>query len=147
MTRSDLEYIRTLTDLIAGSQMHIQELRAKAFPGAIRYDDSGASKPMPRNKLEDIMCLIDQEERRTDRLIDKRHALKAQAVKEIQHAGLAIAARHILYLRYLSRQPRTGFALEWSEGRKLVEKYHNIQRRRIYQLHHDAAARLERYHI
>ena len=147
MTRSDLEYIRTLTDLIAGAQMHIQELRAKAFPGAIRYDDTGASKPMPRNKLEDIMCLIDQEEHRTDRLIDKRHALKTQAIEEIQHCGLTIAARHILYLRYLSRHPRTGFALEWSAVIGHVNKYHNIQKSKIYRTHHDAVVRLKHYHM
>ena len=53
MTRSDLEYIRTLTDLIAGAQMHIQELRAKAFPGAILLFHLGTE-----NTLEALPVII-----------------------------------------------------------------------------------------
>lgn len=145
MTRSDLEYIRQLNDRITGGLLHIQELRAKAFPGAIVYDDSGSSKPMPVNKMELVFCQIDKEEQRVNRLIDKRYALKRRALYEIRHSGLEIEARHILYLRYLSRNPRTGYALEWSEGRKYIEKYHNIQERKIYYLLHDAVAMLESY--
>lgn len=148
MNRSDLDFIRQLNDRITGGLLHIHELWTEAFfPFTLRCDDSGASKPMPRNKLEDIMCLIDKEERRVNRLIDKRYALKRQAIREIQTSGLEIAERHILYLRYLSRDPRTGYALEWSEGKRYVIKYHNIQDRRIRQLHHDAVRKLEHHNI
>ena len=147
MNRSDLEFIRQLNDRITGGLLHIAELKSKAYPGAIAYDDSGASKPMPSNKMELVFCMIDKEERRVNRLIDKRYALKRQAVREIQTSGLEIAERHILYLRYLSRDPRTGYALEWSEGKRYVIKYHNIQDRRIRQLHHDAVRKLEHHNI
>ena len=147
MNRSDLEFIRQLNDRITGGLLHIAELKSKAYPGAIAYDDSGASKPMPSNKMELVFCMIDKEERRVNRLIDKRYALKRQAIREIQNSGLEIAERHILYLRYLSRDPRTGYALEWSEGKRYVIKYHNIQDRRIRQLHHDAVRKLEHHNI
>ena len=147
MNRSDLEFIRQLNDRITGGLLHIAELKSKAYPGAIAYDDSGASKPMPSNKMELVFCMIDKEERRVNRLIDKRYALKRQAIREIQNSGLEIAERHILYLRYLSRDPRTGYALEWSEGKRYVIKYHNIQDRRIRQLHHDAVRKLEHHKI
>ena len=147
MNRSDLEFIRQLNDWITGGLLHIAELKSKAYPGAIAYDDSGASKPMPSNKMELVFCMIDKEERRVNRLIDKRYALKRQAIREIQTSGLEIAERHILYLRYLSRDPRTGYALEWSEGKRYVIKYHNIQDRRIRQLHHDAVRKLEHHKI
>lgn len=147
MNRSDLEFIRQLNDRITGGLLHIAELKSKAYPGAIAYDDSGASKPMPSNKMELVFCMIDKEERRVNRLIDKRYALKRQAIREIQSSGLEIAERHILYLRYLSRDPRTGYALEWSDGKRYVIKYHNIQDRRIRQLHHDAVRKLEHHKI
>ena len=147
MNRSDLDFIRQLNDRITGGLLHIAELKSKAYPGAIAYDDSGASKPMPSNKMEQVFCMIDKEERRVNRLIDKRYALKRQAIREIQTSGLEIAERHILYLRYLSRDPRTGYALEWSEGKRYVIKYHNIQDRRIRQLHHDAVRKLEHHKI
>ena len=147
MNRSDLEFIRQLNDRITGGLLHIAELKSKAYPGAIAYDDSGASKPMPSNKIELAFCMIDKEERRVNRLIDKRYALKRQAIREIQTSGLEIAERHILYLRYLSRDPRTGYALEWAVGKTYVIKYHNIQDRRIRQLHHDAVRKLEHHKI
>ena len=147
MNRSDLEFIRQLNDRITGGLLHIAELKSKAYPGAIAYDDSGASKPMPSNKMEQVFCMIDKEERRVNRLIDKRYSLTVRALHEIQNSGLEIAERHILYLRYLSRHPRTGYALEWSEVRRHVMKYHNISERRVYQLHHMALAKLEHHKI
>lgn len=147
MNRSDLDYIRQLNDRITGGLLHIAELKSKAYPGAIIYDDIGGSHPMPSNKIEMIYCLIDQEEKRVNRLIDKRYALKRQAIREIQNSGLEIAERHILYLRYLARDPRTGYALEWSDGKRYIVKYHNIQDRRIRQLHHEAVRKLEHHNM
>ena len=147
MTRSDLDYIRQLNDLINGGLLRIAFLRQKAIGGAIRYDDTGSSKPAPDNKIESIFCQIDKEERRVNGLIEKRYALKTQAVKEIQAAGLEIAARHILYLRYLATHPADKSNLEWSEVIYFVNKYHNIQRRKVFNLHHDAVAKLESYRI
>lgn len=147
MNRSDLDFIRQLNDRITGGLLHIAELKSKAYPGAIVYDDIGGSHPMPSNKIEMIYCLIDQEEKRINRLIDKRYALKRQAIREIQSSGLDTAQRHILYLRYLSRDPRTGYALEWSDVRRHVMKYHNISERRVYQLHHMALAKLTNHKI
>lgn len=139
MRKADLEYIRILNNVIDGRLLRIAELKSKAYPGAIAYDDSGASKPSPSNKLEEIFCQIDDEERRINKLIDKRYALKCQAVREIQDAidPDDMVMRHILYLRYLSRKPN-GASFEWSDVAKYIETYHNIQLRRIYVLHHDA---------
>lgn len=144
MTRADLEYIRILNDQITGGLLHIAELKSKAYPGAIIYDDSGASKPAPTNKLEEVFCMIDREERRVNRLIDKRYALRTQAIREIRAVfdDDHIAERHILYLRYLTSEP-----LEWSEIIRYVNRYHNIHRSRIYEIHHIAIKKLERYHI
>ena len=146
MRKADLEYIRILNNVIDGRLLRIAELKSKAYPGAISYDDSGASKPSPSNKLEDIFCQIDEEERRINKLIDKRYALKCQAVKEIQKAidPDNMVMRHILYLRYLSRKP-DGASLEWSDVAKYIETYHNIQLRRIYVLHHDAVLILSQH--
>ena len=139
MRKADLEYIRILNNVIDGRLLRIAELKSKAYPGAIAYDDSGASKPSPSNKLEEIFCQIDEEERRINKLIDKRYALKCQAVREIQDAidPDDMVMRHILYLRYLSRKP-DGASFEWSDVVKYVNLYHNIRLPRIYQLHHDA---------
>lgn len=139
MRKADLEYIRILNNIIDGRLLRIAELKSKAYPGAIAYDDSGASKPSPSNKLEEIFCQIDEEERRINKLIDKRYALKCQAIQEIQQAidPNDMVMRHILYLRYLSRKP-DGASFEWSDVAKYIETYHNIQLRRIYDLHHDA---------
>ena len=139
MRKADLEYIRILNQVIDGRLLRIAELKSKAYPGAIAYDDSGASKPSPSNKLEDIFCEIDEEERRINKLINKRYALKCQAIKEIQQAidPDDMVMRHILYLRYLSRKPN-GASFEWSDVAGYVKIYHNIQLKRIYQLHHDA---------
>ena len=139
MRKADLEYIRILNNVIDGRLLRIAELKSKAYPGAIAYDDSGASKPSPSNKLEEIFCQIDEEERRINKLIDKRYALKCQAIKEIQQAidPDDMVMRHILYLRYLSRKP-DGASFEWSDVAKHIGTYHNIRLPRIYQLHHDA---------
>lgn len=142
MNRADLEYIRQLNDRINGALLHIAQLKQKAYPGAIRYDDTGASKPMPENKLEAVFCLIDHEERRVNRLIDQYVALKLEAIQRIQSANIECAARHILYLRYLSRDPRTGESLEWPDVLRFVSKYHNISERHVYRLHHIAIQKL-----
>lgn len=145
--RSDLEYIRILNDMIAGGCMKIAELKSKAYPGAIQYDDTGGSHPAPVNKLEEVFCLIDKEEKRVNRLIDKRYKLKQQALREILLSCPEYAERHILYLRYLSRSNETGMSLEWSEVETHISKYHNIAKRRMYQLHHIALNRLHRHNI
>ena len=96
LNRSDLEYIRQLNDLITGRCLRIAELKSKAYPGAIQYDDSGASKPMPTNKIEHIFELVDIEERRINKFIDKRYELKCKALHEIKAARLSMAEKHIL---------------------------------------------------
>lgn len=145
MNRSDLERIRQLNDLICFSIERIDALRWKALPGAIVYDDTGASRPQPTNKLERIFEQIDQEERKVNRLINKRYALKASALYAIQHADLEIEARHVLYLRYLATEPTSGRNLSWRRVTYFVNKYHNIQTRRIMQIHHDAVAKLSHH--
>ena len=147
MRQADLEYIRLLNDMIAGGIMHIAELKSKAYTGAITYDDTGGSHPAPTNKLEEVFCLIDEEEARVNKLIDKRYKLKTQALWEIQNSNLECAARHILYLRYLSIDPVTHQNLEWQQARKYVEKYHNISERHIRRLHHVALVSLNRHNI
>ena len=147
MTRSDLEYIRHLNDLIYGGCMHIAELKSKAYPGAIQYDDTGASKPAPTNKLERVFEQVDAEERRINKLIDKRYELKSRALHEIKNADMECAAKHILYLRYLSKDPLTGDNLSWSDVYRYINRYHNIQKRRIFQLHHDAVRKLQNHNI
>lgn len=142
----NLETIRQLNDQIMFSLERIDALRWRALPGAIRYDDTGASRPMPENKLEHIFELIDKEERRVDRLIDKRYRLKRDAVYAIQHSDLEIAARHILYLRYLGTD-QDGRSLDWRRVIFYVNKYHNIQRSKIYKIHHDAVRIVKHYHI
>lgn len=142
----NLETIRQLNDQIMFSLERIDALRLRALPGAIRYDDSGASRPEPTNKLEHIFELIDKEERRVDRLIDKRYRLKRDAVYAIQHSDLEIAARHILYLRYLGTD-QYGRSLDWRRVIFYVNKYHNIQRSKIYKIHHDAVRIVKHYHI
>ena len=142
----NLETIRQLNDQIMFSLERIDALRWRALPGAIRYDDSGASRPEPTNKFEHIFELIDKEERRVDRLIDKRYRLKRDAVYAIQHSDLEIAARHILYLRYLGTD-QDGRSLDWRRVIFYVNKYHNIQRSKIYKIHHDAVRIVKHYHI
>lgn len=142
MNRGDLERIRQLNDMICFSIERIDALRWKALPGAIVYDDTGASRPQPTNKLERIFEMIDREERKVNRLIDRRYRLKRDAVYLIQHSGLEIEARHVLYLRYLATEPTSGRNLSWRRVTYFVNKYHNIQTRRIMQIHHDAVDKL-----
>ena len=142
MTRSDLEYIRLLNDLISGGIMHIAELKSKAYPGAITYDDTGGSHPMPTNMIEEVFCQIDEEEIRLNKLIDKRYNLRQQAFHEIRTLCPDYAERHIMYLRYLTIEP-----LSWSDIFGYVHKYHNISERQMYKLHHDVVNRLERHNI
>lgn len=145
MQQADLEYIRILNDLIAGGCLKIAELKSKAYPGAITYDDTGGSHPAPTNMIEEVFCQIDEEEKRINKLIDKRYRLKCQALREIQNSNLECAARHIMYLRYLSVDPVTHENLMWQQARKYIEKYHNISERQMYRLHHVAVERLSRY--
>lgn len=146
MNRSDLKNIRLLNDQIAGGVMRIADLKSRALPSAIRFDDTGGSHPAPVNKIEEVFCLIDKEEKRVNRLIDKRYKLKQQAIKEIRATCRDYADRHILYLRYLSRT-KDGNNLDWSDIERYVGKYHNISLRRIYQIHNIAVRRMEKHNI
>ena len=49
MRKADLEYIRILNNIIDGRLLRIAELKSKAYPGAIAYDDSG--KPVGAMKV------------------------------------------------------------------------------------------------
>ena len=142
----NLETIRQLNDQIMFSLERIDALRLKALPGAITYDDTGASRPQPTNKLEQIFEMIDTEERKVNHLIDKRYKLKCEAVDAIQHSDLDVAERHILYLRYLGTD-RNGYNITWRTTIHFVNKYHNISARRVYQLHHDAVQKLNHHKI
>lgn len=147
MTRMiNLETIRQLNDQIMFSLERIDALRWKALPGAITYDDTGASRPQPSNKLERIFEMIDTEERKVNHLIDKRYKLKCEAIDAIQHSDLDVAERHILYLRYLGTD-RDGYNITWRTTIYFVNKYHNISARRVYQLHHDAVQKLNNHKI
>ena len=142
----NLETIRQLNDQIMFSLERIDALRLKALPGAITYDDTGASRPQPTNKLEQIFEMIDTEERKVNHLIDKRYKLKCEAIDAIQHSDLDVAERHILYLRYLGTD-RDGYNITWRTTIHFVNKYHNISARRVYQLHHDAVQKLNHHKI
>lgn len=142
----NLETIRQLNDQIMFSLERIDALRLKALPGAITYDDTGASRPQPSNKLEQIFEMIDTEERKVNHLIDKRYKLKCEAIDAIQHSDLDVAERHILYLRYLGTD-RDGYNITWRTTIHFVNKYHNISARRVYQLHHDAVQKLNHHKI
>lgn len=147
MTRMiNLETIRQLNDQIMFSLERIDAMRLKALPGAITYDDTGASRPQPTNKLERIFEMIDTEERKVNHLIDKRYRLKCEAIDAIQHSDLDVAERHILYLRYLGTD-RDGYNITWRTTIHFVNKYHNISARRVYQLHHDALQKLNHHKI
>ena len=147
MTRMiNLELVRQLNDQIMFSLERIDALRLKALPGAITYDDTGASRPQPANKLEQIFEMIDTEERKVNHLIDKRYRLKCEAIDAIQHSDLDVAERHILYLRYLGTD-RDGYNITWRTTIHFVNKYHNISARRVYQLHHDAVQKLNNHKI
>lgn len=147
MDRSDLEYIRILNDKINEHLERIEFLKSKAFPGAIRYDDIGGSKPTVFDTLGDLYSEIDLEERKTDKLIDRRHELKLQAIRCIQRYCEDPAERHVLYLRYLGTVPRTKINLEWSEVIKYMRKRHKIQERRVYDLHHVAVSKIKHHNI
>ena len=147
MDRSDLEYIRILNDKINQRLLHIEFLKSKAYPGAIRYDDIGGSKPMVFDTLGDLYSEIDLEERKLDRMIDKRYMLKTQAIHAIQSACDDPAERHVLYLRYLGTVPEVKVNLEWSEVMEYMKERHNIQERRVWYLHHVALTKLKHHNI
>lgn len=147
MDRSDLEYIRILNDKINEHLERIEFLKSKAFPGAIRYDDIGGSKPTVFDTLGDLYSEIDLEERKADKLIDRRHELKLQAIKVIRASCTDIKHRHVLYLRYLGTVPHTRINLEWPEIRKYMNKRHNIQRRQVQRIHHDAVMEVKHHNM
>ena len=147
MDRSDLEYIRLLNDRINGKLERIEFLKSKAFPGAIRYDDTGGSKPTVFDSLGDLYAEIDAEERYVDKLIDKRYALKLAALQAIRTSCEDLRQRHILYLRYLGTIPNTCINLEWPEVRKYMMERHKIQERKVYYLHHVALECLKNHNM
>lgn len=140
MDRSDLIYIRKLENKINAGLERIAFLKSKAFPGAIRYDSTGGNAPTVFDSLGVLYAKIDQEERRVDRLIDQQAALKQQAARAIRQQVEDPRARHIMYLRYLAM-------MEWQQVDKIVGKHHKINRRRIFDLHHDALIKLKLYKI
>lgn len=145
MDKGDLEYIRILNDKINDVLQQIEFLKSQAFPGAIRYDDIGGSKPTVFDSLGDLYAEIDVLERKADLLIDKRHELKTASIRAIRGACDDVRERHVLYLRYLGTVPHTGINLEWPEVRKYMYERHNIQGRRVYDLHHIAVNKLKHY--
>lgn len=147
MDRSDLEYIRTLNDKIQGQLLRIEYLKSKALPGAIRYDDTGGNTPTVFDSLGDLYAEIDKVERKVDALIDKREALKNKALHIVLEVCEDYDERHIIYLRYLGKDPHTGDNLEWREVIYHVNRLHNIQERKIYQLHHNVVRKIESYKI
>lgn len=147
MDRGDLEYIRILNDRINEHLERIEFLKSKAFPGAIRYDDIGGSKPMVFDSLGDLYAEIDLEERKADKLIDKRHELKEQAIRIIQRYCDDPAERHVLYLRYLGTIPHVKVNLEWPEVMTAMKERHNIQERRVWYLHHVALSKLKHHNM
>ena len=147
MDKGDLEYIRILNDKINGKLLRIAELKSKALPGAIRYDDTGGSKPMVFDSLGELYAEIDIQERITDRLIDKRHDMMMRALAIIRTACEDEKQRHVMYLRYFGTVPGTRINLEWPEVRKYMRERHNIQDRRVYDLHHLALQNVKPYKI
>lgn len=147
MDKGDLEYIRILNDRINARLLRIDFLKSKAFPGAIRYDDIGGSKPTVFDSLGDLYAEIDLQERKVNRLIDKRYALKQAAIHAIQSACDDVRERHVLYLRYLGTVPETRINLEWPEIRKYMYERHKIHDRRVYELHHIAVGKLKHYNM
>lgn len=147
MTHNDLLLIRRYNDMIADATLKLDEVRQKAFPGAIRYDNTGASKPMPTNQLEAVFERLLEIEHRIDVMIWRRYLLQKRAIEEIQDSELECAARHILYLRYLATDNTTYRPLTWSDVFRYVNKLHNIQRSKMFKLHHEGVAELEKYNI
>lgn len=142
----ELERVRQLNDRINYLNERITLLKSKAYPGAIRYDDTGGSRLAPENKLEMILCRIDEENRRVDRLTDMYVALKKQAARVIFESDLEIEARHILYLRYLAKDKQS-HSLDWRAVIYHVNMLHNIQKTKIYKLHHIGVQRIKSYNI
>ena len=147
MTHSDLLLIRRYNDMIADASLKYDEIRQRAYPGAIRYDNTGASKPMPENRLEAVIEKLIEIDNQRNIITWKRYLLRERAIEEIQDSGLDCVARHILYLRYLARDNTTYRSLTWSDVFRYVNRYHNIQRSKMFKLHHDAVTRLSQYKI
>lgn len=139
-----LEHIRELNEQIRKEVRRVEEIRSRAFPGAIRYDTIGGSHGSPANKMEDVLCRVDAEWKKARLLNNLREEEKREAVKKIQSLGLTCAQRHILYLRYLARhEDLTNFS--WPDVFKFVNLHHNIERRRMFQLHQDAMEKLNNH--
>ena len=136
MTRQELENIGILSRKVESTALLLEEIRSRAYPGAIQYNDIGGSKPMPVNKLEAVMCLLDMQERRLDRLIDERYDLMKRATKEIMTKCEDPAQRHILYLRYYK-------CLEWRDIKSIMYRHHKIRERKAYNLHHIALNKIK----
>ena len=147
MDKGDLEYIRILNNRINDKLEHIDYLKSKAFPGAIQYDDIGGSKPMVFDSLGDLYAEIDLKEREVDKLIDKLYARKTKAISVIRAACEDVKQRHVLYLRYLGTVPGTRINLEWSEVLKYMNERHNIQRRQMQRIHHNAVEEIKHHNI
>ena len=148
MDRKELDYIRILNNKIDSKQKRIEELKSKAYPGAIRYDDTGGSKPMVFDTLGDLYAEIDVVEREANNLITQRSRLQRKAIHAIRVACEDnIKQRHVMYLRYLGNIPHTRINLEWPEVRKYMMERHKVQERKVYQIHHDALKRVNLYKI
>ena len=138
--------VRQLNDQINDLNDQITILKWKAYPGAIRYDNTGGSRPAPENKIELILCRIDEIDKRVDHLMDKYADMKKAAAETIYKSDLDIETRHILYLRYLAQDKRKQ-SLDWRTVIFHVNRLHNIQKTKIYQLHHIGVQRIKSYNI
>ena len=147
MDKGDLEYIRILNTRINDKLEHIEFLKSKAFPGAIQYDDIGGSRSMIFDSLGDLYAEIDTKEREADKLIDKLYSKKIEALKVIRASCTDVKHRHVLYLRYLGMVPHTRLNLEWSEVNKYMNERHNIQRRQVQRIHHNAVEEIKNHNI
>ena len=147
MDKTDLEYIRILNNRINAKLEHIDFLKSKAFPGAIRYDDVGGNKPTIFDALGDLYAEIDVKEREVDKLIDKLYSKKVEAIKVIRASCKDVKHRHVLYLRYLGTVPHTSINLEWSEVLKYMNERHNIQKRQMQRIHHIAVEEIKNHNM
>ena len=144
MQRQKLEKIRKYTNLIYTHTLRIEELRLAAAYGSRVLDPIGGSHGSPANRLEILLAQIDKEERKLDAVIDKRYDAVISALKAAKTLD-DVKLRHVIYLRYMAIKKNR--PLEWQEIIAIMRKRHNIQERRIYELHHIALKKLETYNI
>lgn len=145
MRQKDLEAVRQYNNLIYTQQIRIEQLRAAAAYGSQALDPVGGSHGSLTNKLELIVERIDKVERKVDELEEKKAAATRKIFAAVKAELEDEKQKHIIYLRYIATN--NGRPLEWDEVIKLVKKRHKIQERRIYELHHIAVKKLERYNI